>query len=203
MSKNSQKVINHREKRRKELRDLFDSKCCLCGFDEVQAALEFHHVVPEEKSFGIFSSKASTYSLERQIEEVRKCILVCANCHRGIHNNIYEIPINWKNFLNKDKVNALLEQKQPIKNFCVDCGKEVYNRSLRCLDCSRKQRRKTERPLKDKLKMLIRTKSFNELGRKYGVSSNTVKKWCKQYSLPYTKKQINSYTDEEWNTNFN
>lgn len=34
-------------------------------------------------------------SLDRQINEAHKCILVCANCHRGIHAGYYKVPENW------------------------------------------------------------------------------------------------------------
>ena len=39
-------------------------------------------------------------SLEKQLKEAKKCILVCANCHRGIHAGYIEIPKNYKDFFN-------------------------------------------------------------------------------------------------------
>lgn len=53
MSKNSEYVITCIQKRKRDLRSIFHSKCCLCGFEEVQEALEFHHVNPAEKEFSI------------------------------------------------------------------------------------------------------------------------------------------------------
>ncbi|QIW89910.1 HNH endonuclease [Bacillus phage Izhevsk] len=58
------------------------------------------------------------------------------------------------------------------------------------LDCSSKGRRKSERPNKDDLLNLIKTKSFIDIGKMYGVSDNAVRKWCKSYELPYRKKDI-------------
>ena len=52
--------------------------------------------------------------------------------------------------------------------------------------------------MRDELKVLIRTTSFTAIGKKYGVSDNAVRKWCKTCNLPYRKKDINSYSDEEW-----
>lgn len=46
---------------------------------------------------------------------------------------------------------------------------------------------------------MIRSQSFLSIGSKYNISDNAVRKWCKQYNLPSTKKEINSYSDEEWN----
>ena len=62
-------------------------KCEKCGYNKCIAALEFHHLNPEEKDFGI-GSKGYTRSWEKVKEELDKCILVCANCHREIHEEI-------------------------------------------------------------------------------------------------------------------
>ena len=48
------------------------------------------------------------------------------------------------------------------------------------------------------LKELIRTTSFIEIGKIYGVSDTNIRKWCKRYNLPYKSKEIKGYTDEEW-----
>lgn len=60
-------------------------KCIKCGYNKCLAALQFHHVNPEEKEFRI--GGAHTYSWERIQKELDKCILVCANCHAELHYN--------------------------------------------------------------------------------------------------------------------
>lgn len=62
-------------------------KCQCCGYNRYVGALEFHHINSEEKDFGI-SAKGYTRSWERVKEELDKCILVCANCHREIHAGV-------------------------------------------------------------------------------------------------------------------
>ena len=57
--------------------------CSRCGYDKCLAALEFHHTDPTVKEGGIIGSTAS---LAKQRAEAEKCILVCANCHRELHN---------------------------------------------------------------------------------------------------------------------
>ena len=61
--------------------------------------------------------------------------------------------------------------------------------------------RKIERPSRDELKQRIRIESFLAIARSYNneISDNAIRKWCDAYNLPRTKKEINSYTDEEWN----
>ncbi len=60
-------------------------KCEICGYDKCIDALEFHHKNPKEKDFGI-GYKGYTRKWDIVKEELDKCILVCANCHREIHS---------------------------------------------------------------------------------------------------------------------
>lgn len=52
------------------------------------------------------------------------------------------------------------------------------------------KQRKVERPTKEELWEMVKTKSFLAIANHYGVSDNAIKKWCKQYGLPYKKKDI-------------
>jgi len=63
--------------------------CCKCGYNKCIAALEFHHLNPEEKDFGI-GLKGYTRSWEKVKVELDKCILVCANCHREIEHEAHK-----------------------------------------------------------------------------------------------------------------
>ncbi len=58
-------------------------KCSKCGYNQCIGALEFHHLDPLQKSFGI-AYKGYTRSWENVKIELDKCILLCANCHREL-----------------------------------------------------------------------------------------------------------------------
>lgn len=60
-------------------------KCQICGYNKCIDALEFHHLDPTQKDFGI-GSKGYTRSWNKVKQELDKCICVCANCHREIHS---------------------------------------------------------------------------------------------------------------------
>ena len=62
-------------------------KCERCGYDKSSRALEFHHLNPSEKDFGI--SKVLTRSIQSLKEEADKCILLCSNCHAEIHDELF------------------------------------------------------------------------------------------------------------------
>ena len=58
-----------------------------CGYNKCLRALEFHHLDPNEKDFSV-GEKGYTMSWEKVKNELDKCIMVCANCHREIHEAI-------------------------------------------------------------------------------------------------------------------
>jgi|SRR5208283_2345367 len=75
-------------KRRRKIRlmsvEYKGGKCVKCGYDKCVDALEFHHTDSSLKDFSI-SDKGYTRSWEKVKEELDKCILICANCHRELH----------------------------------------------------------------------------------------------------------------------
>lgn len=63
------------------------SKCRLCGYNKFIGALEFHHINPEEKEFGL-GSTGWMKGLERTRKEAKKCVLLCSNCHKEVEAGI-------------------------------------------------------------------------------------------------------------------
>jgi len=53
--------------------------CSLCGYNEHPAALQFDHLDPSLKVKDV--SNMVTLKLKRLMDEVRKCRVLCANCH--------------------------------------------------------------------------------------------------------------------------
>lgn len=58
--------------------------CELCGYNKCIDALEFHHLDPNQKDFSI-SDRDIKLDWEKIKNELDKCILICANCHRELH----------------------------------------------------------------------------------------------------------------------
>jgi hypothetical protein len=54
--------------------------------------LHFHHIDPKTKSFTVSDAFArKTYSQEEVEAEIKKCVLVCANCHTEIHAELIKL----------------------------------------------------------------------------------------------------------------
>ena len=68
----SEAVQKRRDKTKELLVEYKGGKCQICGYDRCTNALEFHHLDPNEKDFGI-ASKGYTRSLETNKKEVDKC----------------------------------------------------------------------------------------------------------------------------------
>lgn len=60
-------------------------KCAHCGFSH-PSALDFHHVQKSSSNRPVSTLlRNSAYKIA--IEEIKKCIVLCANCHRVHHHN--------------------------------------------------------------------------------------------------------------------
>lgn len=111
---------------------------------------------------------------DNRIENLR---VICPNCH--------------------SQTNTFGTRRMKNVNHCVDCGCIILSLSTRCRSCASKNKKVVRaeykdivRPSKEELFELIKTKSFTSIGRTYGVSDSAVKKWCKKYEIPYTKREL-------------
>lgn len=68
-------------------------KCILCGYCKCDSALEFHHIDPAKKDFSISNSNRRELTEDIK-QELDKCVLLCANCHREVHSNLVVLPLN-------------------------------------------------------------------------------------------------------------
>ena len=71
-----------RQKRCEEWINSLKTPCVFCG-EANPICIDRHHINPSEKSFAISHIKGK--SKERTLEEMKKCICVCSNCHRKLH----------------------------------------------------------------------------------------------------------------------
>lgn len=83
-------VTNYRKKQKRAAVEYKGGKCQLCGYDKCVEALQFHHLDPNEKDFGI-GGKGETRKWETIKTELDKCICLCANCHAEVHAGLASI----------------------------------------------------------------------------------------------------------------
>ena len=131
------------------------------------------------------------------IKELKKCILVCRNCHAELHHPNYKkenIDLSFADrHLNEDRFEP---HRYKIKSSgkCPVCDSEVYGTKYCSTNCAQMAMRKVVRPTKKELKKDIKEMSWSAIGRKYGVSDNAVRKWARKYDIP-TKTHISRFTN--------
>lgn len=84
-------------------------------------------------------------------------------------------------------------------NCCIDCGAIISNESIRCKSCAVKAVKSDEckRPDRCILVKDLLLRNFSKISKKYGVSDNAVRKWCKYYSLPYKTTDLRMLSDDD------
>jgi predicted HNH restriction endonuclease len=84
---NRNEILKKRRERielfRIELKKSLGGKCKNCGYHKNLHVLDFHHMRDKEETL---SRLIKNESRQKALKESKKCILLCANCHREIHN---------------------------------------------------------------------------------------------------------------------
>ena len=83
----AQNITIKRRAIKKSLVEYLGGKCQKCGYNKSIRALEFHHLDPNKKDFGI--STHINRDIKELKQEVSKCILLCSNCHAEEHERLY------------------------------------------------------------------------------------------------------------------
>ncbi len=168
MNKNSQKVIAWRQRQKKFAVECFQNKCGICGYNTCIQALEFHHLDPKEKEFSI---SGSCLGIEKLKDELKKCICVCANCHREIHENL--VVLDPEQLIRFQEPNQSTHNDLPKCPICQTTCKR-FNQTYCSRTCSGKNASRVEYP--DNLQDLVNEHGYSKTGRMFGVSDSAIRK---------------------------
>ncbi|MEE5181020.1 HNH endonuclease [Bacillus subtilis] len=147
----------------------------------------YEHIVEVEKKLGRLLKENEVVHHEDENRQNNKIenlfVFKSASDHTRFHKTGRRIKVNDYYI------------SPPIMKECLVCNEKFeYVKNNKESYCSKKclnvAKRKVDRPNKEELFKLIKEKSFLEIGRDFGVSDNTIRKWCKGYELPYRKKDI-------------
>ena len=177
MSKKSEAVKKWRKSIKEKLVESMGGCCICCGYNKTVAALAFHHLNPSEKEFSISDVLASPISIKKIEEELKKCILVCQNCHCEIHAGIRDIPeiiVQPKQISNKYEYNYSL---------CQVCKTSKPNHKITCSrSCASQHRSKIDWEKID-IQNELKTKSIIRLSEELGCSDGAIHKRMKKLGL--------------------
>jgi hypothetical protein len=128
--------------RKKKAINMLGGKCCKCGYNANYAAFDFHHLDPSKKEFDWKNLRYRSW--KNIVVELKKCVLVCRNCHAELHNP--EAVLNFENLSDNNLLNV--KEIEATGN-CPECKVEVYGTVYCSRTCVYHSRRKVKRPSKE------------------------------------------------------
>lgn len=177
MSKSSEAVKSWRKNTKQRMINSMGGKCSLCGYNKCNDALEFHHIDPTIKEMSLGGIRANPISWEKIVEEMKKCILVCSNCHKEIHVNIITIPETYPLF---DEIYADYKSAKKMMDECPICHELKNIAHIYCsLRCAGLAHTRLDWSQHDLIEMK-KTMSMVAIGVKLGVSDKTISKRLKK-----------------------
>lgn len=205
------KQIN-RAKNKLDANDLFVENC-IHSRRSLKRYIIQHNLIPYEcaicGNIGEWNGKSLTLTLDHinginNDNRLENLQFVCPNC------DSQQDTYGSKNFKNKLKYT----QEQNISNlsymniknnvsikkykkFCKNCGAEITfsSRGL-CVSCYREEQSRNIPSKEILINELKNFTSFVKLGKKYNVTDNAIKRWCKKYNIPHLKKDLIKWIKE-------
>ena len=172
MSYSSERVKAWRHRTKQKMVDAMGGACQCCGYNTCKEALAFHHIEPEHKDMGFGDLRANPKKWEKIVEELRKCILVCHNCHSEIHAGVRQLPETYAKFDEEYRDWRKIEEYDN----CPVCDKEKPVKQKFCSHkCAQTNSRKVDWDSIDLLDLLNKHK-ISELEEMLGVSNAAIYK---------------------------
>ncbi len=172
MNKNVKAVKQWRETTKSRMIEAMGGKCQCCGYNAHSSALAFHHLDPSMKELSFGAIRANPTSWNNIVSELRKCILVCHNCHSEIHAGVRAIPDSYSVF---DESYADYRVGIP-QNSCPVCNSlKPYTQKFCSHTCAQKNSRKVDWDSIDLIDLLSKH-GIGKLEKILGVSNAAIYK---------------------------
>jgi len=135
--KSAQGVKDWRKRTKLRIIKAMGDKCQLCSYDGCPEAFDLHHLDPSEKEISLSSIRANPKAWATIVKELRKCVLLCATCHREVEAHWVEIKV--KQYFNESYANADFFERELGKykpKLCIICSEEYIPSSSTQKYCS-------------------------------------------------------------------
>lgn len=200
MSDNSIRVARCRRTLKLKAVLYLGGSCYKCGYSKCMAAMDFHHRDPTQKDFAI-GSRGLYRSFSKVQTELDKCDLLCANCHRELHDDLYLESASRRGAPNVpwpsgDELGVWVQDssltdiaamrgvsRKTVRHWCKTLGVQLPkhgNRERPVIS----HRNPVLWPSTESLNIMVWDRPVNQLARELGVSGVAVKKRCKKLGIP-------------------
>ena len=159
------------------------------------------------KSFGYNIAEGGSNShpvaLSQDDVDIIKTLLNDTNISQLDISKKFNVTQRTISYINKGSIWFDENIKYPIRtrtstNICPLCGRKMNKKSNICSQCRYIQLQNPKMPTREELKTQIREKQFSVVAKNYGVSTSTIRRWCKRLNLPHEKRQIEATPNNEW-----
>lgn len=123
-----------RKKLKEDLFYIMGSCCAICGYNRCIKACEFHHLEKDKKDFSISNFLQKGKELNILFDEARKCVMLCSNCHREVHDGMHTERQLVCTF-SHERFEEIFSNRR-----CLFCGILLYN--IKSQFCSKRCRGK-------------------------------------------------------------
>lgn len=176
----SEAVKRWREHTKKRIVAAMGGSCVCCGYHTCDEALACHHLEKKEMSMGALRANIRAWRVI--VKELRKCVLVCHNCHTELHHSTRKLPKDVRRFDER-----YVDYKRVERGFkqspCVVCGKP---KAITAITCSRACAAKRSWAIswdKVDLRTELQKSSTCQVATKLGVSDTAVRKRARKLGI--------------------
>lgn len=173
-------VQRWRKKTKALVVEAMGNKCCKCGYDKHIEALTFHHLDPDEKDNTIANFLRNPRRLDKIVDELKKCVMLCSNCHIELHAGHWNIADITLIEIDESIIDSGRRSKR-ITGQCPVCHGDVSGTITCSRSCAAKLARTIEWPDISIVLDMVSQSNYSAVARVLGVSSMAVKKYIKKH----------------------
>ena len=183
--------MSYRLRNKLRLVAAFGGKCGICGYVRCHQCFDFHHLDPEDKDGSVL--ERLNHSWDKTVIEVRKCVMLCRNCHGEVHAGLVQVPDGIRRFdeafsepdtlirrRNKIDWKSITDSKSyTVEQMAITLGlhESVVFKNIKRVGAETRGQLKTR---VDDLELLevVKVKGWTATAKELGVSISTVRKRC-------------------------
>ena len=185
---NKDNVQRWRDNTKQRMIDAMGGKCQKCGYNKCNSALEFHHIDPSKKLFELKTALERPKAWDTIVQELKKCVLLCANCHREAHLDMFSIEN--KQYFN-DAYTTYKEDQVALTDECPVCGNEKSMRQKTCSNkCAGSLARTVDWDNINVYQMISNYGNAEQAGKHLGVTGAAVRKRAKKLDKDYNVSRL-------------
>jgi hypothetical protein len=158
--------ISRKKKSRLYMIEALGGKCVICGYNKTYKAFDIHHL--HSKLFVLNNIILNKSNWSKIIAELRKCVLLCGNCHGEVHDGLH--PTLESSF------------NESYAGFKELTSKEEFA-AARCKDPKRGKIGKSKIPSKEDLENDLGKMTKTAICEKYDLYQSFFYKLLKRYGL--------------------